>query len=273
MADWRRLKTYLRSGYQNVEGQSSLVAAEVATLLMRVQSDNGWSGSVAEVGVLRGRFSIALALALEAGERLIALDLFDDYQPGMLEKFRANLSRWSVPEGSIDAWTANSGALAADALRERVGGASLRLIHIDGEHTPEALTKDLDLAQRALAPHGIIILDDMLHPFYPRLMFPVDNFLRQNPDMRVLAIVDRASIVAASKYVICRKDDVGTYADAVMAELPHRARRDQADFGDHKAALITARSYRLAMTGGMAELLKGRVRKRMRKLFGDLRGT
>jgi hypothetical protein len=66
-------------------------------------------------------------------------------------------------------WTADSREMAPAALLERLGGRQARFIHIDGEHSRAALTKDLELSTAVLQPGGILVLDDMLHPGYPTL--------------------------------------------------------------------------------------------------------
>ena len=85
-------------------------------------------------------------------------------------------------------------------------GSQARFIHVDGEHTPECLSQDLELAHAVLNPRGVMVLDDMLHPGYPTLITTVLAYLERHPQMRVMAILDRESITAAAKFVICRAD-------------------------------------------------------------------
>uniref|UniRef100_UPI0038F6D5A8 class I SAM-dependent methyltransferase n=1 Tax=Streptomyces niveiscabiei TaxID=164115 RepID=UPI0038F6D5A8 len=86
------------------------------------------------------------------------------------------------------------------------GGEKLRFIHIDGEHSRVALSKDLALATACLAEGGLIVLDDMLHPGYPTLMVAVQDYLAANPDIVPLCIIDRETIVGATKFVLCQRD-------------------------------------------------------------------
>ena len=83
-------------------------------------------------------------------------------------------------------------------------GRRPRFIHIDGEHSRAALTRDLELATAVLAPEGVIVLDDMLHPGYPTLMVAVHEYLGRHPEMCVLGVIDRETVVAATKFVLCR---------------------------------------------------------------------
>ena len=69
-----------------------------------------------------------------------------------------------------------------------------------------------------MAPEGIIVLDDMLHPGYPTLMVAVQQWLERNPEWCPLAILDRETIVAATKFVLCRRDFFKSY-EARMLEV------------------------------------------------------
>jgi hypothetical protein len=92
-------------------------------------------------------------------------------------------------------------------------------VHLDGEHSPECLSHDLDLAHAVLHPDGIIALDDMLHPGYPTLIVTVLDFLARHPEMRVLCIIDRESITAAAKFLICRADRAARYEQDLMTSF------------------------------------------------------
>ena len=67
-----------------------------------------------------------------------------------------------------------------------------------------------------LHPKGLICLDDMLHPGYPFLVTTVEHWLRANPDMRLMCVLDREDIVAAPKFLICHVDAVPLYENDMM---------------------------------------------------------
>lgn len=199
------VSAYLEEGYDRVPGMSARFAAAICARLLRLQTEQGVSGPVAEIGVFEGRFLIALAHALEPGEVALAVDLFEWPDAGVQERFEANATRHGIgPERRVTV-KADSGTMAPADLIAHARGERLRLIHIDGEHSRAALTKDLALATACLAEGGLIVLDDMLHPGYPTLMVAVQHFLDAHPNIVPLCIIDRESVVAATKFVLCQR--------------------------------------------------------------------
>ena len=81
---------YLDEGYASVVGMSSRFAAAVTCGLMRIQTELGITGPIAEIGTFEGRFFIAMAHALQSGEVALGIDLFDWPNPQVLDRFEAN---------------------------------------------------------------------------------------------------------------------------------------------------------------------------------------
>src|SRR5207247_8213866 len=61
--------------------------------------------------------------------------------------------------------------------------------------------------------------DDMLHPGYPTLITAVLDYLSRHPEMRVMCIVDRESITAAAKFLLCRIDAAARYEQNLMTSF------------------------------------------------------
>jgi hypothetical protein len=207
---------YLSEGYARVRGMSSRFAAAISAWCLTHQSDNGITGAFAEIGTFQGRFFIAQALALQPGERALGIDLFEWPSPATYEIFIENCRSWGVAPDSMTAWKAHSGEIDAASLSAKLGGQPVRFFHIDGDHSAEALTKDLALALQVLHPKGLICLDDMLHPGYPFLVTAVERWLLANPEMRLMGVLDREDIVAAPKFLICHIDAVPLYEEPLM---------------------------------------------------------
>jgi len=65
---------------------------------------------------------------------------------------------------------------------------------------------------------GVIVLDDMLHPGYPSLYLAVHRYLAQHPEMTVLAIIDRETIVAQTKFVLCQTSWFKRYEERLLVD-------------------------------------------------------
>jgi predicted O-methyltransferase YrrM len=202
---------FLDDGYDRVVGMSSRFAAAVTAGLMRIQTEAGVSGPIAEFGTFEGRFFIALGHALAPGEIAVGIDTFEWPNPQVIERFERNCREHGLVLERRVTWKADTGRMLPAELLAKLGGRKARLIHIDGEHTQAALTKDLELAAAVLADDGVLVLDDMLHPGYPTLIAAVTQFLARHDEFTVLAIIDRETIVAATKLMLCRQGSFKRY--------------------------------------------------------------
>jgi predicted O-methyltransferase YrrM len=230
---------YLEAGYATVPGMSSRFAAAICTGLMRIQAELGVAGPAVEVGAFEGRFFIALAHALAPGETALGIDLFDWPNPEVIDRFEANCARHGVPAERRMVWKADSRTMRPDELLGKLGGRRPRFFHIDGEHSRAALTRDLELATAVLAPEGAIVLDDMLHPGYPTLMVAVHEYLGRHPEMCVLCIIDRETVVAATKFVLCRTDWFKRYEERLLEAYRDNVWPLGADFEPHWCLVLS----------------------------------
>ena len=239
---------YLAEGYTSVVGMSSRFAAAICCGLLRIQTAAGVKGPVVEIGAFEGRFFIALAKALAPGEIALGIDIFDWPNPQVQDRFAANCDTHGVPASQRSIWKADSRVMKPDELLAKLGGKRPRFIHIDGEHSRKVLAGDLALATEVLDPAGIIVLDDMLHPGYPTLMVAVHEYLEANQDMCVLAIIDRETIVAATKFVLCRRDWFKRYEAALLADYKDNVWPMGADFEPHWCLVLSLDTRLAAIT-------------------------
>jgi hypothetical protein len=227
---------------------SSRFAATVSAGTMRIQSEHGISGHLAEIGTFEGRYFIALAHALKDDERAIGFDTFVWPDEEVKARLESNLAKHGVSSRAIIK-KADSRKLNANDILSLVPDKKVRFFHIDGEHTPECLASDLALAVATLDRRGVICLDDMLHPGYPTLAVTVDAFLAREKDFRVFCIIDRESLVAAAKYMLCREPVFDFYVEALMQAFADNVWAMGADFRRDKKALILSLDTRLADIG------------------------
>jgi predicted O-methyltransferase YrrM len=230
---------YLATGYTAVPGMSSRFAAAICCGLLRMQTEMGIAGPIAEIGPFEGRFFIALAHALAPGEKALAIDLFDWPNREVMGRFEANCAKYGLPAERRIAWKVDSRGLAPKQVLAKLDGRPIRLIHVDGEHSRAALTQDLELATAVLAPEGIIVLDDMLHPGYPTLMVAVHEYLGHHREMCVLCIIDRETVVAATKFVLCRTEWFKPYEARLLASYRENVWPLGADFEPHWCLVLS----------------------------------
>ncbi|QCK84290.1 class I SAM-dependent methyltransferase [Phreatobacter aquaticus] len=213
------LDRYLADGYEKVRGMSSRFSATICGHVLKRQSALGIAGDVAEIGTFEGRFFIAMALALQPGEHAYGFDVFTWPDDKVLDRLDASAALHGLTSAHYTTLRHDSGTLDVATFGRMTGGKPLRFIHIDGDHSPEALTHDLALAHAALHPKGLICLDDMLHPGYPFLVVTVHAYLTAHPEMRLMCIIDREDIVAAPKFLICHVDAVPLYENDLMSSF------------------------------------------------------
>jgi Methyltransferase domain len=234
-----RLDGFLADGYMRIRGMSSRFAAAICGHLVRRQSALGITGDLMEIGTFEGRFFVAMALLLAPGEHALGIDVFTWPSPAVYDHLLANCAAAGLARASYAAWKVDTRTITASDLRAKLPAGKARFIHIDGEHIPECLRNDLELAHAVLPPEGIVALDDMLHPGYPTLIVTVLDYLQRHREMRVFCIVDRESITAAAKFLLCRADLVDTYKRDLMASFPQFHYVLGADFMGQLALVLT----------------------------------
>jgi hypothetical protein len=211
------LDAFLADHYMRIRGMSSRFAAAICGHLVRLQTTLGIAGDLLEIGTFEGRFFVAMTLVLQKGEHALGIDVFSWPSPAVYDHLIENCAAAGLDPSTYTAWKVDTAKITAADLRARLPAGRARFIHVDGEHTPECLAQDLELSHAVLHPHGMMVLDDMLHPSYPTLITTVLAYLERHPEMRVMCIVDRESITAAAKFVICRAEMVDAYQRDLMA--------------------------------------------------------
>ena len=162
----------------------------------------------------------------------------EPFDPGLFDRFLANCARHGVARDRYITLKASTRDLTSRQIADALGGPA-RFIHIDGDHAPDSLRRDLALAGPLLHAKGIICLDDMLHPGYPLLVGVVRDWLGQNFDMRVLCIIDREDISAAAKFLICRADVVPLFKDDLLKTFASQNYPLGGQFEDYSCVVLT----------------------------------
>lgn len=236
-----RLDAYLDRGYEEVKGMSSRFAAAITGQVLKFQSEQGIVGDVAEIGAFKGRYFIAMMMGLQRGEKGLAIDVFNWPTEATLDEFQANCDAHGLEKSDYTVWKTDTRGMEVADLAGQLRQRPVRFFHIDGDHSDLCLKKDLELATAVLHPKGVICLDDMLHPGYPTLVATVMAYLERHPEMRVFCVIDREDIVAAPKFMLCRRDVGEAYDAELMRAYPQFHWVMGADFVTDWCVVLTPR--------------------------------
>jgi predicted O-methyltransferase YrrM len=234
-----RLDAFLANDYMRIRGMSSRFAAAICGRLLAWQSGRGINADLLEIGTFEGRFFVTIAMLLQKGEHAVGIDVFTWPSPAVYDHLLANCAAAGLDRSSYTIWKVDTRLITPADLRAKLPSGSARFIHVDGEHTQACLTQDLELAHATLHPSGVMVLDDMLHPGYPTLITTVLAYLERHPEMRVMCIVDRETITAAAKFVICREECVEFYQRDLMVSFKAFHYALGAEIMGHLALVLT----------------------------------
>jgi hypothetical protein len=206
-----RLAAYLNGGLGQVAGWLSEDIAHITRLLSVWQHARRITGDVVEIGVHHGRYFIVLALLCDAGERAIAVDVFeaqhlnlDGSGRGDLAVFLDQCARHIGTDTpplvhAVDSLSLRGRDLTQAGLPTGTR-RSVRLFSVDGCHTAQHTLNDLYVATESLVPGGVVLLDDFFAPGWPGVQEGVHRFLLANPGWCVAAY-------HPSKAFITRRED------------------------------------------------------------------
>ncbi|MBR0657500.1 class I SAM-dependent methyltransferase [Plastoroseomonas arctica] len=211
---------YLAAGHRSVRGFLTTGGAFLFLTILEVQRRDKIVGSIAEIGTYHGRSFIAFGLSLLAEERLVAIDLFEDNGEDFEPALRANCLAHGVPASRMRIHRADSREIGPVAWATLLG-LPARLVHVDGEHSRLAARHDLTLAASSLAPGGLMVADDVLHPWFPDVTLAVADFLETHRELRAIALLDRQGPLSEGgpKVVIAAEADAARYQDAFRATM------------------------------------------------------
>lgn len=202
----RRFEDYMRS-FTNVAGWFPTPAAAIWDCLLDFQEISGINGNLMEIGVLKGKSAGFAALHCQRGEFCLFVD------PSRLAEARETIDRL-VPKAKCKYIEEKSYLLPRyPAFKEIL--SSFRWIHIDGEHTGQAVAGDLGLADDLVSPRGIVSVDDFFSPSYPQITRAVFDFMATRPGRLTLILC------GYQKGYLCRPTAARSYLDYIRSSL-HR---------------------------------------------------
>jgi hypothetical protein len=182
---------FVMGGYKNIsKGSGNFKLVGPMTMkLANVQHGEGIYGSVAELGVHHGRFTGALYVTATETEKLIAADLFEEFQSqnvdvsgfGNKQAFLEGLQSYGLSESDLHVLHTGSTEDIPFDWYQRANFEPFRLISVDAGHTAGLTFNDLEIAFCNALRGGIVILDDFFHNLWPGVTEGFFQFAAMGP--------------------------------------------------------------------------------------------
>jgi Methyltransferase domain len=170
------------SATQHVEGWFFPIDAHLFATTDATQKRMNVRGNLFEIGAHRGKSAIFLAHLASRQEILGVCDLFDQQELnvdhsgcGSRVLFEKNM-RMHARTTNLRVFAKPSAQLTPEDTT-----TICRFFHIDGGHRPQDVYTDLETADRALLPHGVVAVDDVFNPSWPGVSEGVYRFLSERP--------------------------------------------------------------------------------------------
>jgi hypothetical protein len=172
MTNEQREKTLLALRSGKIQHAFNNVHLQHVKILTEWQHAAEIYGSVGEMGVHHGGFTIAILSNALQHEPAVASDLFNDQhlnvdgsgfvKSGNLGPFSENIKSVGLNLSEIHLFAGDTRLLNAETFVKR-GLPKFRFLSVDAGHTLELTLHDLMLASCVIADGGIVVLDDFIN--------------------------------------------------------------------------------------------------------------
>jgi predicted O-methyltransferase YrrM len=196
-AEYLRQKETVRGGLRDID-------ARVILAIDGLQRAAGVSGDLLEIGVSYGQSAILLGYCVQASERLVVCDTFEDtshalpHQGLRRSEFEQNYLRFHLTLPDIIAGRSH------EIDRDRLA-AHFRLIHVDGNDAYVDVRADMLIARRLLGAAGAVILDDWSQAYAPGVALAIwEEYARGDliplcfTQFKMYATWDRSGLTASA---------------------------------------------------------------------------
>lgn len=193
---------WFAGGMKVVDGFISPRAARTISALLTHQKASSIHGALAEIGTFRGKTFIGLAMAAKPGEHVVGLDIFEeDVGEALVASLKTALPGNAASHVRV---AKRDSTTVTPAEWMNLLGKPARFVHIDGDHTYEAVLSDVQLATTFLADGAIVVLDDFMHEWYPDVTEGILDALRVSKNLFPVAVIPRTgSVMGGGTKLVC----------------------------------------------------------------------
>jgi len=201
----KNLTKYLNEGFNKVEGwcepEMFIAIDSIDSLpINRV-------GGVCEIGVHHGKLFILMNQVTDRESNSYAIDVFDNQElnidksgEGNIEAFHQNLYNFDAHFGQNTTIIRGDSTDPGLNLSNLISPGSMRFVSIDGGHTAIHAVNDLKLAEKMINNQGIVILDDVLHHWWPGVLEGLVTYLQDKPTLVPIAVGHNKMYLAKVSY-------------------------------------------------------------------------
>jgi len=175
----------------------------VLDCLLSFQGEEGIDGAILEFGVYKGRSAMLVAHRVRPGEPFVLVDVAPYVDLPSIREV--------APQAVFVECASEAFPETYPGYRELEGAC--RFIHVDSSHTFETTTAELAMAERLLAPGGLLVLDDFTNLDYPQVAAATYRYLYTSGSGLMIFLI------AGVKAYLCRREDFPRYGDYVLRRL------------------------------------------------------
>ncbi|MDC0572446.1 class I SAM-dependent methyltransferase [Luminiphilus sp.] len=188
-----KIKSFLEGGHSQIEGWFFPLDHFAFFECFKAQSRLNVTGSVAEVGVWKGKSFTLLSLLRKDREKLIGFDLF---APGHLDETKQNIKSMGY-DSLVNYAQGLTSDLNADNLLELID-QPIRFLHIDAGHEYHEVLEQLEIFTPYLLDDAIIAMDDFQDREFPGVAAAVLDFSERDRPRRFIPF-----LAGANKMYMC----------------------------------------------------------------------
>jgi hypothetical protein len=187
------LKRYHENGFSKVEGWCEEELFYTIDLLSSLPINQ--HGGICEIGVHHGKLYILLNQIVDINYKSYAIDIFENQSlnidgsgHGHRPTFEHNVFHYDVHQGRNTAIISGDSTDKKLQLTNYIAPGSIRFFSIDGGHTAAHTINDLQIANECISNEGIVILDDIMNPWWSGVIEGLIKFLQISPTLVPVAM-------------------------------------------------------------------------------------